>query len=45
MVAGQKMIANDGKEVMLFPLPYIYISQGENESFSHGGILAIGLLS
>lgn len=38
------MIANDGKEVMLFPLPYIYISQGENESFSHAGILAIDFL-
>ena len=44
MVAGERLIANDGKEVMLFPLPYIYISQGENESFSHGGILAIDFL-
>ena len=44
MVAGERLIANDGKEVMLFPLPYIYISQGENESFSHSGILAIDFL-
>ena len=44
MVAGERLVANDGKEVMLFPLPYIYISQGENESFSHGGILAIDFL-
>lgn len=44
MVAGQRMIGNDGKEVMLFPLPYIYISQGEFESFSHGGIYAIDFL-
>ena len=44
MVAGQRMIGNDGKEIMLFPLPYIYISQGENESFSHSGILAIDFL-
>ena len=44
MTAGQRMIANDGKEVMLFPLPYMYISQGENESFSHAGILAIDFL-
>ena len=44
MVAGERLVANDGKEVMLFPLPYIYISQGENESFSHSGILAIDFL-
>lgn len=44
MTAGQKMVGSDGKEVMLFPLPYMYISQGENESFSHAGILAIDFL-
>lgn len=44
MTAGQRMIANDGKEVMLFPLPYMYISQGELESFSHAGILAIDFM-
>ena len=44
MVAGQRMVGSDGKEVMLFPLPYMYISQGENESFSHAGILAIDFL-
>ena len=44
MVAGQKMVGNDGKEVMLFPLPYMYISQGENGGFSHSGILAIDFL-
>ena len=44
MRAGQRLLANDGKEVMLFPLPYMYISQGENESFSHAGILAIDFL-
>ena len=44
MVAGERLVANDGKEVMLFPLPYIYISQGEYESFSHAGILAIDFL-
>ena len=38
------MVGTDGKEVMLFPLPYMYISQGENESFSHAGILAIDFL-
>ena len=35
------MVASDGYEVMLFPLPYLYITQGENESYSHAGILAI----
>lgn len=44
MTAGQKMVGTDGKEVMLFPLPYMYISQGENESYSHAGILAIDFL-
>ena len=44
MTAGQRMVADDGKEVMLFPLPYMVISQGENESFSHAGILAIDFL-
>ena len=38
------MVGSDGKEVMLFPLPYMYISQGELESFSHAGILAIDFL-
>lgn len=44
MRAGQRMVGTDGKEVMLFPLPYMYISQGEYESFSHAGILAIDFL-
>lgn len=44
MIAGQRLIANDNKEVMLFPLPYIYISQGENGSYSHQGTLNIDFL-
>ena len=44
MVAGERLIAGDGKEVMLFPLPYMYISQGENGSFSHQGTLNIDFL-
>ena len=44
MVAGQRLVASDGKEVMLFPLPAIYISQGEYETFSHSGIPAIDFL-
>lgn len=35
MVAHQRLIASDGYEVLLFPLEYIYISQGENGSYSH----------
>lgn len=37
MIAGQTMRARDGKEVMLFPLSYMYISQGEGGSYSHAG--------
>lgn len=44
MQAYQRMVASDGYEVMLFPLPYMYISQGENESYSHAGILAMDFL-
>ena len=40
----QKLVASDGYEVMLFPLPYMYISQGELESYSHAGILAIDFM-
>ena len=35
----QRLIARDGYEVMLFPLPYMYISQGEDGSTSHQGTL------
>lgn len=44
MRAGQKLVASDGKEVMLFPLEYMYISQGENGSYSHQGTLNIDFL-
>ena len=44
MQAYQRMVANDGYEVMLFPLPYINISQGENGSYSHQGTLNIDFL-
>lgn len=39
MVAGQRLVASDGYEVMLFPLPYMYVSQGEGGSVSHQGTL------
>ena len=44
MIAGQRLIASDNKEVMLFPLPYMYITQGENGSFSHQGTLNIDFI-
>lgn len=44
MVAGQRLVASDNKEVMLFPLPYMYISQGEFETYSHAGTYNIDFL-
>lgn len=44
MVANERLVASDGKEVMLFPLPYMYISQGENGSYSHQGTLNIDFI-
>jgi hypothetical protein len=44
MRAGQKMVDSQGNQVALFPMEYIYISQGENGSYSHQGILAIDFL-
>lgn len=41
MVAGQRLIASDNKEVCLFPLEYMNISQGENGQYSHQGTLNI----
>lgn len=38
MIAGQRLVASDGYEVALFPMPYMYISQGEmmpDTSWSH----------
>lgn len=37
MIAGQTMRASDGYQVALFPLPYMYISQGElmPSNYSH----------
>lgn len=41
MKANQKLKASDGFEVMLFPLSYMDITQGENGGYSHNGILAM----
>ena len=44
MVAGERKVAPDGYEVMLFPLPYMNISQGENGRYSHEGTVNIDFL-
>lgn len=44
MTKGEKLVANDGYEVMLFPLPFMYISQGENGSTSHQGTYNIDFI-
>lgn len=35
MVAGERLVDNNGYEIMLFPMEYMNISQGEGGSFSH----------
>lgn len=44
MRAGQTMVNDNGVQIALFPLEDIDISQGENGSYSHQGILALDLL-
>lgn len=44
MRAGQRLIASDGYEVMLFPLEYMYMSQGEGGDYSHAGTYQIDFL-
>lgn len=44
MTAGERLVANDGKEVLLFPLEYMNISQDEYGGYSHQNILAIDFL-
>ena len=34
MVAGQTLVAADGYEVALFPMPYMYITQNEHDVYS-----------
>ena len=40
----QRLLATDGYEVMLFPLEYMYMSQGEGGGYSHAGTLQIDFL-
>lgn len=44
MVANERLVASDGYEVMLFPLPYMNISQDEGGSFSHAGTYQMDFL-
>lgn len=44
MTAGQKLVASDGYEVALFPMPYLYMSQDEGGDYSHVGTYNIDLL-
>lgn len=37
MIAGQTLIADDGYEVALFPMPYLYMTQDEGGDYSHQG--------
>ena len=41
MLANHTYVGQNGKQNAMFPLEYMYISQGENESFSHSGSYAI----
>lgn len=44
MRAGQRLVASDGYEVALFPLPYLNMSQDEGGDFSHIGTYNIDFL-
>lgn len=37
MIANQTLVADDGYEVALFPMPYLYMTQDENGDYSHEG--------
>ena len=41
MRAHERLLGDDGKEVMLFPLTTLAVTQGEYETYSHAGILAM----
>lgn len=44
MRAGQTLVASDGYEVALFPMPYLYMSQDEGGDYSHVGTYNIDFL-
>lgn len=41
MLANHRYVGQNGKQNAMFPLEYMYITQGENGSFSHLGTYAI----
>ena len=43
MVAGQTLVADDGYEVALFPMEYLYMTQDEDGDHSHVGTYNIDL--
>lgn len=44
MIAYETSVGSNGYQNLLFPLPYIYISQGEGGSYSHEGTYNIDFL-
>ena len=44
MIANQTMVAEDGYEVALFPMPYLYMSQDEGGDYSHTGTYNIDFI-
>ena len=44
MKANQKLVAEDGYEVALFPMPYLYMTQDEGGSYSHVNTYNIDLV-
>ena len=44
MRAGERLVAQDGYEVALFPMPYLYMSQDEGGDYSHIGTYNIDFL-
>ena len=44
MYAGQRLVAPDGYEVALFPMPYLYMSQDEGGDYSHQGTYNIDFI-
>lgn len=44
MIANQRLIAADGYEVALFPMPYLYMTQDEGGDYSHTGTYNIDFI-
>ena len=44
MRAYERLVADDGYEVLLFPLEYMYMSQDEGGDYSHQGTLSMDFL-